>query len=101
MSLPSRDAGPINAEQHDRTPPIQPEPPANQSDVVRPGVGDSWAAGPGLHLLAPPPAGDFRHVVAVLANVLLVLYQLVSQRLLGISCSTTQLRQSVDHVHHQ
>src|SRR5690348_6908378 len=76
-----------------------PEPPAVKSDVVSRGVVDAWASR--LLLLAPPPAGDFRHVVAVLADIVLVLDQLVAQRLLEVGGPSAELRQAVDHVHDQ
>src|SRR5882672_11271257 len=44
-----------------------------------------------LGLLAPPPARDLRHVVAVLGNVLLVLYELVAHRLLGVGGAGAEL----------
>ena len=72
---------------------------AKTLNVVPRGVANTWAAG--LLLLAPPPVGDFRHVVAVLANVVLVLDQLVAQRLLEVGRPSAKLRQSVDHVHDQ
>src|SRR5260370_11794499 len=76
-----------------------PEPTAAQSGVVPRGVGNPWAAG--VLLLAPPPVRDFRNVVAVLADIVLVLDQLVAQRLLEVSGPSAELRQSVDHVHDQ
>src|SRR5215472_15224543 len=45
----------------------------------------------------PAPARDRRHVVAVLPNVVLVLDQLLLDRLLEIGGAGAQLRQLVDH----
>ena len=54
------------------------------SDVIPRGV-----AGPppgGLLVLPPPPVGDFRHVVAVLADVLFVFDKLLAECLLEVRC---------------
>src|SRR5262245_34473064 len=49
----------------------------------------------------PAPARDLRHVVAVLPNVVLVLKQLLLDRLLEIGGAGAQLRQPGDHGLHQ
>src|SRR5262245_32363218 len=49
----------------------------------------------------PAPARDLRHVVAVLPNVVLVLEQLLLDRLLEIGGAGAQLRQPGDHGLHQ
>ncbi len=51
--------------------------------------------------LPPPPLGDFRHVVAVLVDVVLVFDKLLAERLLEVRRPSAQLRQPVDHVHDQ
>src|SRR5262249_25461694 len=63
-------------------------------DIVPLGRG---ASGSGL-LATPAPPGDLGHVVAVLADVLLVLDRLVADRLLRVRRSRPQLWQPVDHV---
>src|SRR5262245_10289362 len=57
------------------------------------------AAGRGL--LAPAPAGDLRHVLAVLLDVLLVLDELVADGLLGPGGAAAEPRHAIDHVLHQ
>ena len=52
-------------------------------------------------LCAPLPVSDFRHVFAMLADVVLMLDELVLKLLLQIGALGTHLRQAVDHVHHQ
>src|SRR6516225_1588428 len=51
--------------------------------------------------MSPFPALDFGHVIAVPANELLVLNQLVANRLLGVCGSRSELRHAVDHVAYQ
>ena len=50
---------------------------------------------------APLPVPDFRHVLAVLVDVLLVLDELVLHHLLQVGPLGAQLRQAIDHVLHQ
>ena len=50
-------------------------------------------------LFAPVP--DFRHVLAVLVDVLLVLDELVLNHLLQRCAARAQLRQPIDHILHQ
>src|ERR1043165_527893 len=47
---------------------------------------------------SPLPAADRRHVVAVLADVLLVLDQLLVEGLLEVGGTSAELRQTLDHV---
>ena len=49
-------------------------------------------------LARPAPVADLRHVLAVLLDVLLVLDQLVADRLLEVRGPRAELRQAVDHV---
>src|SRR5580704_8318077 len=58
-----------------------------RSDVV----GLSRVDGRGSRFLAPPPAGDLGHVVAVAADVFLVVDELVADRLLGIGGARPKL----------
>src|SRR5215468_801593 len=52
--------------------------------------------------LAPPlPAPNLRHVVAVLADVQLVLDELIPDRLLRVRRPRAELRQAIDHVGHR
>lgn len=46
----------------------------------------------------PSPITDFRHVLAVEANVLSVLHQLVTKFMFGVSGHRAELRDPVDHV---
>src|SRR5262245_23712933 len=55
------------------------------------------ASRPGAVPRRPAPARDLRHVVAVLPNVVLVLEQLLLDRLLEIAGAGPQLRQPGDH----
>src|SRR5262245_4529797 len=50
---------------------------------------------------SPFPIGDLGHIVAVSANKLLVLNELVANCLLGICSSRSKLRHAVDHVAYQ
>ena len=59
------------------------------------------AAFPGRPLLCPLPAADRRHVIAVSFDVLLVLDQLLVDRLLEVGRSGAELGKPVDHVLHQ
>ena len=52
-------------------------------------------------LPSPPPARDLRHVVAVLADVLLVLDQPLAQLLREVCRPRRQSRHAGDHVHDQ
>ena len=52
-------------------------------------------------LLPPPPAGDLGHIVAVPGDELLVVDELVADRLLGVGGPRPELRHAVDHVAHQ
>src|SRR5262249_13314572 len=52
-------------------------------------------------LLPPPPAGDLGHVVAVSTDVLLVIDELVADRLLAVSSTRPKLRHAIDDVAHQ
>src|SRR5262249_17724350 len=52
-------------------------------------------------LLPPPPAGDLGHIVAVSADELLVVVELVADRLLGVRGPRAKFRHPVDHVAHQ
>src|SRR6266849_9502084 len=49
-------------------------------------------------LIGPFPIPDFRQVVSMLANVLLVLNQLIAQELLEMCADALQARDAVDHV---
>jgi len=51
--------------------------------------------------VVPFPVPDFRHVLAVLVDVLLVLDELVLELLLQVDALVAGLRQAVDGVHHQ
>src|SRR5690348_5009942 len=51
--------------------------------------------------LSPRPALDLRHIVAVPADVLLVFYELVADRLLGIGSPRAEFRHAIDHVAHK
>src|SRR6186713_978776 len=51
--------------------------------------------------LAPSPVRYFRHVIAVLGDVVLVLEELVRDRLLGVGRARPELGQAVDHVAHE
>src|SRR5262249_33282270 len=59
------------------------------------------AAAAGGRLRPPPPARVFRHVVAMLADIVLVLDEPISQRLLEVGGASAELRQPIDHVHDQ
>jgi len=50
---------------------------------------------------APFPVCYLGHIVSVPANELLVLDELVANRLLGVCGSRSKLRHAVDHVAHQ
>src|SRR5262249_2723931 len=50
----------------------------------------------GSRFLPPPPAGDLGHIVAVSADVLLVVDKFVADRLLGVSGARPKLRHAVD-----
>jgi hypothetical protein len=52
-------------------------------------------------LCVPYPVSDFRHVFAMLANVILMFDELILKLLLQISTLGTQLRQAIDYVHDQ
>src|SRR5262249_16111521 len=52
----------------------------------------------GSRFLPPPPAGDLGHIVAVPGDELLVVDELVADRLLGVSGARTKLRHAVDDV---
>src|SRR5262245_40709006 len=47
---------------------------------------------------APLPARDLGHVVTIPADVLLMVNELVADRLLGIGCTCPELGHAVDHV---
>src|SRR5262245_5934759 len=51
--------------------------------------------------LCPLPVTDLRHVIAMHANVFLMLNQFVASCLLGIRREGAQLRHSVDHIRYQ
>src|SRR5262245_34537859 len=75
------------------------EPPQHSSgrrlDVI------AFSRTPRLHLPSsstPFPAGDLRHVLSVLGDVLFVLQQLVANRLFGIGGARSQLWQPIDHI---
>src|SRR3974390_2859467 len=68
-----------------------------RSGVVRL-CGPYWC---GSRFPSPSPARDLGHVVAVLANELLMVDELVSDRLLGISRPRPKLWYAVDHIAHQ
>src|SRR5262249_31608458 len=51
--------------------------------------------------LSPPPARDLRHVVAVPADVCLVVDQLVADRLFGVRSSCPKLGDAIDDLTHQ
>src|SRR5262249_12954570 len=55
----------------------------------------------GSRFLPPSPAGDLGHIVAVPADELLVVDELVADRLLGVSGARSKLRHAVDHVAYQ
>lgn len=62
----------------------------------------SWVAGYLLSFGATPlPVPDFRHVLAVLVDVRLVLDELVLELLLQIDALVAGLRQAIDRVHHE
>src|SRR5512132_4586690 len=50
---------------------------------------------------SPFPVCDLGHIVTVAANELLVLDELVTNRLLGVCGSRSELRDAVNHVTHQ
>src|SRR5262249_28434715 len=52
----------------------------------------------GSRFLPPPPAGDLGHIVAVPGDELLVVDELVADRLLGVSGARPELRHAVDDV---
>ena len=52
----------------------------------------------GSPLLPPPPASDLRHIVPVSADVVLVVDELVTDRLLRVGGARPELRYSVDDV---
>src|SRR5208282_3639696 len=54
-----------------------------------------------LTRLLPLPVTDFRHVFAVLVDVMLVLDELVLNHLLQVGPFSAQLRYSINHVLHQ
>src|SRR5215472_15322663 len=66
------------------------------SDVV--GLCRSDASG--RRFLPPPPACDLGHVVAIPGNKLLVLDELVADRLLCISRPRGEIRRTIDHIAH-
>src|SRR5271156_5211616 len=49
----------------------------------------------------PFPIANLGHVLAVLIDVVLMLDELIPKRLLQVSAPSTQVRQPIDHVHHQ
>ena len=49
----------------------------------------------------PLPIPNLRHVLAMLVDVMLVLDEFVLELLLQVRASRAQLRQPIDHVHHQ
>src|SRR6266536_2615450 len=51
--------------------------------------------------LSPPPTGDLGHIVAVSGDELLMVDELVADRLLGVSGPRSEPRHAVDHVAHQ
>src|SRR5262245_65743371 len=55
----------------------------------------------GSRLLPPPPAGDLGHIVTIAGDELLVIDELVADRLLGVRGPRPQLRHAVDHVGYQ
>ena len=56
---------------------------------------------PRFLLRRPLPVADFRHILTVAGDVLLVLDQLVARQLPEVSPFVAQLRNTVDRVHHQ
>src|SRR5262249_15649485 len=69
--------------------------PVLDSDVVRSGVRAACTLD---RRAAPAPVDDLRHVVAVLGDVVLVLDQLVPDRLLRVRRPRPELRQPVDDI---
>src|SRR5262245_50598719 len=55
----------------------------------------------GGRLLSPPPAGDLGHVVTIAGDELLMVDELVADRLLGVGGPRPKLRHAVDHVAYQ
>src|SRR5215467_4363008 len=78
---------PCRSRTHSRSPPPG-------SDVV----GLCGTHPSGSRFLPPPPAGDLGHIVAVPGDELLVVDELVADRLLGVSGARPKLRHAVDDV---
>src|SRR4029450_12247635 len=70
---------------------------APRSNVVGPCRTDPCES----RFLSPPPTGDLGHIVAVSGDELLMLDELVADRLLGVSGPRSELRHAVDHVAYQ
>ena len=51
--------------------------------------------------LAPLPVPDFRHILAVLVDVVLMLNELVAHLLLQVGAFGTHARQAIHHILHQ
>src|SRR5580704_19253406 len=65
---------------------------------LRPGF---YGLGPIFRTTRPLPVANFRHVLAVLIDIDLVLDKLVLDHLLQIGTLNAQLRQTIDNVLHQ
>src|SRR5260370_36257217 len=57
--------------------------------------------GPGRWSIGPAPVPNFRHVLAVLVDVVPVLDQLVAKALLGVRGPAPESRHAFDDVHRQ
>src|SRR6516225_577830 len=70
---------------------------SRRSDVIRLRRADPR----GSRFLSPPPAGDLGHIVTVPSDELLVVDELVADRLFGVGGPCPKLRHAVDHVAYQ
>src|SRR5581483_5862412 len=61
----------------------------------------SRSSGPGHASIVPGPVADLRHVLAALANILLMLHEFVAQELLEVRAGPLQARDTIHHVARQ